>query len=182
MFSARVAHEDAATVIELAGDLGYETREAINAAVMDALTVAAPKLIVDLQAVNFIDSIGVEAAIASPARAASALSMAFCVEPSATVRLILVEMGLDDLLERAHGPQVAQHSASAEHPPPSREGARLASEIHEHCAAPGCPGTVVFIPLRTSVGAAGECDVCGATFRLVGGEVTMTQPPKRDGD
>jgi anti-anti-sigma factor len=104
MFSARVAHEDAATVIELAGDVGYETREAVNAAVMNALAVPAPKLVVDLQAVDYIDSIGVETAIASPARAANSLSMAFCVEPSATVRHILVEMGLDDLLQRAHDP------------------------------------------------------------------------------
>ena len=102
MFSVRVERHDDKTVIELMGEVDYEKRDAINAAVMDALTARAPELLVDLQAVTFIDSIGVEAAIVSPARAAGTLGTAFRVEPSVSVRQILHQMGLEDLLRRAH--------------------------------------------------------------------------------
>ena len=54
----------------------------------------------------------------------------------------------------------------------------MTAEIRGECSVPGCAGTVVFVPLGTSVGAAGECDECGASFRLVGGEATLILPPK----
>jgi stage II sporulation protein AA (anti-sigma F factor antagonist) len=100
MFSVRVTRNDTATVIVLTGDVDYDKRDAINAAMTDALTALPAELVVDLQAVTFIDSVGVEAAIASPARVAGTLGTAFHVEPSVGVRRILRQMGLDDLLER----------------------------------------------------------------------------------
>jgi len=102
-FSARVAHHDAATVIELTGDVAYETRDAVVEAVIDALAEPASELVIDLRDVTFIDSVGVEAAIVSPSRAATNIGMAFRVEPGASVRFLLHQMGLDDLLERAQG-------------------------------------------------------------------------------
>ena len=101
MFSVEVTRHDASTVIEVIGDADYGTRDAINAAVTDALAAPGAELVIDLQAVSFIDSIGVEAAIATPARAASTLGLAFRVEPSANVRRILSQMGLEDLLQWA---------------------------------------------------------------------------------
>ena len=102
-FAARVAHHDAATVIELAGDVAYETRDAVMDAVIDALSAPSSELVIDLREVTFIDSVGVEAAIVSPSRAATTIGMAFRVEPGDSVRFLIHQMGLDDLLERAQG-------------------------------------------------------------------------------
>jgi anti-anti-sigma factor len=101
-FSVRVMRRDTTTVVEFAGDLDYERRQAIAAAITDALAAPCAELVIDLEAVTFIDSIGVEAAIMSPARAANTLAMAFRVEPGVTVRQLVGQMGLEDLLHRSH--------------------------------------------------------------------------------
>jgi anti-anti-sigma factor len=106
MFSVRVGRLDTATVIELIGDVDYDKRDAIEAALMEALTAPAAELVVDLRAVTFIDSIGVEAAIASPARAAGALGWAFRVEAGESVSRIIRQMGLEDLLRPGQDAEV----------------------------------------------------------------------------
>jgi len=98
MFSVEVTRQDATTVVELSGDVDYATRDATNAAVAEALGAPSMELVMDLRAVGFIDSVGVEAAIAAPARAASTLGVAFRVESSPAVHRILGQMGLNDLL------------------------------------------------------------------------------------
>jgi anti-anti-sigma factor len=100
MFSVRVTRNDTATVIVLTGDVDYDKRDAINAAMTDALTALRTELVVDLQAVTFIDSVGIEASIASPARVVGILGKSFRVEAGAKVRRTLRQMGLEDLLER----------------------------------------------------------------------------------
>ena len=90
-------------MVELAGDVDYENRDAVHDAVTGALAAPSLELVIDLQAVTFIDSVGVEAAIVSPCRAANTIGMAFRVEPGDPVRFQLHQMGLDDLLERARG-------------------------------------------------------------------------------
>jgi len=102
-FSARVAHHDAAAVVELTGEVAYENRQAVTEAVVGALAEPATELVIDLRDVTFIDSVGVEAAIVSPSRAATTVGMTFRVEPGEPVRFLLHQMGLDDLLERAQG-------------------------------------------------------------------------------
>ena len=70
-FSARVAHHDAAAVVELTGEVAYENRQAVTEAIVGALAEPATELVIDLRDVTFIDSVGVEAAIVSPSRAAT---------------------------------------------------------------------------------------------------------------
>lgn len=102
-FSARVEHRDAATVVEVSGDVDYGTSGEVADAVVSALAEPTSELVIDLRDVTFIDSVGVQAAIASPSRAANTLGVGFRVEPSEPVRFLLHQMGLDDLLERARG-------------------------------------------------------------------------------
>jgi anti-anti-sigma factor len=113
MFSVRVTRNDTATVIELAGDVDYDQRDAITAAIADALTSPPAELVVDLSAVRFIDSVGVEAAIVSPARAAGVLGTAFRIESGESVRRILRQMGLEDLLRRGDDAESEVDGASS---------------------------------------------------------------------
>jgi hypothetical protein len=56
----------------------------------------------------------------------------------------------------------------------------VVAQIQSPCPLPNCSGKVLFTPVATREGAFGECDQCGAMFRLKEGLTEMVRPPNRD--
>jgi anti-anti-sigma factor len=101
-FAARVDRLGETVVVAFTGDVEYATSAEVVQAVHQALAESASELVMDLRDTAFIDSVGIEAAIATPSREARANGMRFRVEASDAIRMRLHRMGLGDLLERTN--------------------------------------------------------------------------------
>lgn len=94
-----VHRDDDATRIEAGGELDLATRDALHAAVVDALDEpSSDELIIDLREVTFIDAAAVHAAVIDSAGEARAAGVRCHVLPSERVRRILEIAGLDELI------------------------------------------------------------------------------------
>ncbi|MEY2420593.1 MAG: anti-sigma factor antagonist [Acidimicrobiaceae bacterium] len=99
-FSVRVDRGDAVTTVTLTGEIDLTTRAAIDEAVAEALAEPrAPRLVVDLRAVTFIDSSGLSAAIVVPARAAEDAGLDFKVMSGPGATRALEVSGLDRFVQ-----------------------------------------------------------------------------------
>ena len=85
-FSGRVAHRDAATVVELSGDVDYGTSREVAELIQQVLADPMSELVIDLRDVGFIESVGVDTAIAAdqasprPPPSCSAAGRSCCAE------------------------------------------------------------------------------------------------------
>ena len=95
-----VHRDDDATRIEAGGELDLGTREALQQAVIDALSEpSADELVIDLREVTFIDASAVHAAVVDSAVVAQSTGVRCHVLASERVRRILEIAGLDDLID-----------------------------------------------------------------------------------
>jgi anti-sigma B factor antagonist len=95
-FSVEVHRDGGTTTIVLSGEIDLAAQPAIADALVEAMTEpAAPRLLVDLSGVAFIDSSGLSAAIVLPARAAQEAGITFKAIPGPGVARALQVSGLD---------------------------------------------------------------------------------------
>jgi anti-anti-sigma factor len=98
-FSVGVHRGETSTAIVLAGEVDLAARDAIADALAEAIREpVAPRLLVDLRDVTFIDSSGLSAAIVLAARAADSAGISFTVVPGPGVIRALEVSGLDQFV------------------------------------------------------------------------------------
>jgi anti-anti-sigma factor len=92
-----VSHDDSVTVLAVSGDIDLATIPAFEAAIAEALTQRPTALIVDLSAVDFLASAGLQALVATHESVSGAAAFAVVADGPATSRPIELT-GLDHIL------------------------------------------------------------------------------------
>ena len=60
---------------------------------------------------------------------------------------------------------------------PCPDWAKTRGVIHGRCPQKDCPGTIAYESVPNLPGMTGQCDTCGAQYRLTQGQTIMTSPP-----
>src|SRR4051812_29538496 len=97
-FKLLVEPHGSASVIAGAGELDIATVPPLRAALTDAAEAPAPKLVVDLTDVTFIDSVGVGAILHAKRRVGEDGRMAVVVPHASYARVIFETVGADKVL------------------------------------------------------------------------------------
>ncbi|MEU4477552.1 STAS domain-containing protein [Micromonospora sp. NPDC023966] len=96
-FQARTSREPGRTMIRLAGECDLAARERLTGTLLAAVD-AAPVVVVDLAAVEFLDSTGIHALVAAHQRARAADGRLYLVNATGAVAALLELTGVGDLL------------------------------------------------------------------------------------
>ena len=96
-FRARTSREPGRTVIRLAGECDLAARERLTGTLLAAVD-GAPVVVVDLAAVEFLDSTGIHALVAAHHRARAADGRLYLVNATGAVAALLELTGVGDLL------------------------------------------------------------------------------------
>jgi anti-anti-sigma factor len=92
-----VSHDDGVAVLTVSGEIDLATIPAFEAAIADALTQRPTALIVDLSAVDFLASAGLQALVAARENVSGVAGFAVVADGPATSRPIELT-GLDQIL------------------------------------------------------------------------------------
>ncbi|MET8910643.1 STAS domain-containing protein [Micromonospora sp. NPDC004551] len=96
-FQARTFREPGRTVIRLAGECDMAAREPLTGALLAAVD-AAPVVVVDLSAVEFLDSTGIHALVTAHHRARAVGGRLHLVNAAGAVAALLELTGVGELL------------------------------------------------------------------------------------
>ncbi|WP_262283585.1 STAS domain-containing protein [Micromonospora sp. MA102] len=96
-FQARTSREPGRTVVRLAGECDLAARDRLTGTLLGAVD-DAPVVVVDLAAVEFLDSTGIHALVTAHHRARAADSRLYLVNATGAVATLLELTGVGDLL------------------------------------------------------------------------------------
>ncbi|GHH44169.1 STAS domain-containing protein [Streptomyces candidus] len=99
MSALKITSRDAATgpVVEIAGDLDYDTAGRLREVCTDLALHSGQRLVIDLAALEFMDSTGITALIAARNHAlAAGADIALAAVPDNTIRILRL-VGLDQI-------------------------------------------------------------------------------------
>jgi anti-anti-sigma factor len=111
-----VSYDDGIAVLAIGGDVDLATIPAFQAAIADALSRRPTALIVDLSAVDFLASAGLQALVATHENVSGAAAFAVVADGPATSRPIELT-GLDQILSLHSSLSEAKAAVTGPHAP-----------------------------------------------------------------
>ena len=97
-FEARRVPGDAATIVQLSGEIDLESAPRMRAALEAALRIGLP-IVIDMSGVTFVDSTGFGVLVATHLQAKQVGVSVLVRAVSGRVRVLMEMMGLDTVLE-----------------------------------------------------------------------------------